>query len=561
MVFSGYDCSTPICVQAQSFVLNIDPNSPYRENLIALGGRGKDGKLACDDVKCPQYDGIVLVNNGRSFQTGCGYDPIITGCCYDRTSSAKAGIKFVCMQCQHEYSERASSWLQCLQNGIETHYYTRIDDIPKKFKARDGETIKLCGPEHNPGGSNGTEYYVSTDQIAKPNWSNRNYESNLTSDQFLCNRHSWVQGQYIDDTRLGIVKDISTDNEIEMGRHIRVNYNNYLYNQSTNKWIHGVTSAGEGIYACHNGGSCIAPDVCTCKDGYAGFDCKTPLCRHRQQNGQVVGCLNGGHCIEKDICKCIQTKSMLPQRFSQAEGGTTGWAGSDCSIPICTQGYFDPDCEDSTYGLGGEGCYRCANGGICVAPEVCKCTNGWSGFDCTSPVCVAEATPIIREQLMTDDEQMIRIFEIDPCAMKDFDSRLLPAHSKNEMMRGKCVLPNQCACTCHKQYSSPLCRFFRKDYCKLPFHDPWFHRRGVLSPNEIFGTRSCIAGFEGAVDEKDKFISCHLQIYEPPLFVEKTMFIIGWSICGFFVSGWLIIRISRRRHPYYTPASFKRKKS
>ena len=32
---------------------------------------------------------------------------------------------------------------------------------------------------------------------------------------------------------------------------------------------------GEGIYACFNEGSCVAPDTCTCADGWTGYDCNT----------------------------------------------------------------------------------------------------------------------------------------------------------------------------------------------------------------------------------------------------------------------------------------------
>ena len=31
--------------------------------------------------------------------------------------------------------------------------------------------------------------------------------------------------------------------------------------------------------------------------------------------------------------------------------------------------------------------YMCANGGRCVAPDVCSCAEGWMGFDCRVPVC------------------------------------------------------------------------------------------------------------------------------------------------------------------------------
>jgi hypothetical protein len=37
--------------------------------------------------------------------------------------------------------------------------------------------------------------------------------------------------------------------------------------------------------------------------------------------------------------------------------------------------------------LSAEGVYVCANGGACVAPDVCACAAGWIGFDCRVPVC------------------------------------------------------------------------------------------------------------------------------------------------------------------------------
>ena len=106
----------------------------------------------------------------------------------------------------------------------------------------------------------------------------------------------------------------------------------------------------------------IAPDVCTCKDGYGGFDCRTPLCRHLQYpDEQVAACENGGVCKEKDTCECVTALSVLHEKFPNAPGGATGWqggyrrinqfrgvssttaifrAGTDCTMPICVQGYF-----------------------------------------------------------------------------------------------------------------------------------------------------------------------------------------------------------------------------
>ena len=33
-----------------------------------------------------------------------------------------------------------------------------------------------------------------------------------------------------------------------------------------------------GVYVCANGGNCSAPDTCRCAAGWAGFDCRTPIC-------------------------------------------------------------------------------------------------------------------------------------------------------------------------------------------------------------------------------------------------------------------------------------------
>ena len=108
-------------------------------------------------------------------------------------------------------------------------------------------------------------------------------------------------------------------------------------------------------------------------------------------SGQVKGCLNGGVCVDKDQCKCLRTPSVLPvvhpfviqhpilQTLKQytkenlcpnAPPGTTcvddtlpvpsnvtGWIGTDCSIPVCSQGWYTTDhsqCEGVTFGGEGE---------------------------------------------------------------------------------------------------------------------------------------------------------------------------------------------------------------
>ena len=87
----------------------------------------------------------------------------------------------------------------------------------------------------------------------------------------------------------------------------------------------------------------------------------------------------------------------------------------DCSMPICAQGYYDPFCTDNAMAPGGEGCYRCANGGNCTAPDTCSCPEGWTGYDCRTAVCESVADQYVRWQLNTIDEEKVHAFESDPC--------------------------------------------------------------------------------------------------------------------------------------------------
>jgi hypothetical protein len=134
-------------------------------------------------------------------------------------------------------------------------------------------------------------------------------------------------------------------------------------------------------------------------------------CACRQASGEAVGCQNGGLCVGKDDCHCIHTLSVLSIAHPHLPRGVTGWSGTDCSMPMCTQvthpyndprypgiffsctplaslvpfarsttdnrpmvvllsvpqGYYDPFCADLPQAPGNEGCYRCANGGNCTA--------------------------------------------------------------------------------------------------------------------------------------------------------------------------------------------------
>ena len=424
--YTGYDCSTPICVQAESFRLNVDAIS-NSANIVPLGGHGIDGPLECNNERCPEYDEMVTQNDGRSFQVGCGWDVLETGCCFQVKDGVAA---YLCLRCEKLLV--SSNTATCAKGALKEWKFNSTSKVPLSFRTS-GE-VRHCGPslKSRVASNSSLGDAIST-----------------TSNMFLCNVRQWEQGDYIDDASLHSEPGIGADTGLKSGRHTRINYNNYQ-RSGHGSWVRGPEIQGEGIFECWNRGSCIAPDLCSCKDGYGGFDCATPLCRHEQATGEIVGCINGV-CIAKDECQCIQQVSILWEVHQEAERGLTGWTGTDCSMPMCMQGYYDPFC-DSSAAPGNEGCYRCSNGGICVGPDLvsarakclfqsqtfmyshyalctlrkCLCAEGWAGYDCRTPVCKAEANALIQAQLMTSDEVKIRIFEEDPCGMVGFSTLRYP---------------------------------------------------------------------------------------------------------------------------------------
>jgi hypothetical protein len=343
---------------------------------------------------------------------------------------------------------------------------------------------------------------------------------------------------------------------IESGRALRINHP--FYKQVTpEKFIQDKQYPGEGIYECYNSGSCTAPDTCTCPDGYDGFDCNTPLCRHRQASGQIASCLNGGVCSNKDACSCIQTDSILwtihpdvkdhpPLEYPYSP--VTGWNGSDCSIAMCVQGWYDKSCIGVA--PGGEGCYRCANGGNCTAPDFCTCAPEWTGFDCRTPVCsqVADAKTIL--ELGTIDTAKVLNFELDPCQSKvetfTKDDSYMAKWGDFYIGQGNCTRPDECTCLCKEED---------------PTWDPWLDPLNREVPaGSVLGTKLCAVGFEGNKNDESRFVSCHLEIYVPTFAEEYSIelivifvFLIIGGVFGYFYvrkklkQRYLLAKAERRR--------------
>lgn len=548
--WTGYDCSTPICVQAQDFILNVRSRSS--PGFVPMGGHGADTLLTCTDPatgltlpRCPQFDPdadpaldniFVTSNDGQSFQTGCGFDPFDTGCCLFPNEQDVA-----CYKCDSGIVHVTNHTFFCSGTPYPplTGKQTDVDKF-KSFLDKFGN-FKMCGRYHSPRdyvyGNHQSDYGVPKYyfNVLNPPYSSFNYKSNWTSNRYLCNVVAWEQGDYVDDAGLGKETGVGSIYGLDKGRHIRINTPHIFHDALAGTFTRLAKIRGEGVYRCGNNGSCIAPDVCTCSDGYSGYDCSTPLCRHLQPSSAVTGCLNGGYCVVKDSCNCVQTGSALWAVHPESNRGITGWAGSDCTMPICVQGYYDPYCTDLPQAPGGEGCYRCANNGNCTAPDVCTCAEGWTGYDCRTPVCQIFADPLTRSQLGTSYEDKVVGFENDPCGVVSIYG--MHGWKGQKYSRGNCTLPNQCTCLCRSQYNRKACRKTRKQ-CNGPWQDNMVTVRNVLKGRGAeysFGSTDCEFGYEGNVDEMDRFTSCHLTIYVPSSNEKSSLaFIIVFSVLGFF---------------------------
>lgn len=194
---------------------------------------------------------------------------------------------------------------------------------------------------------------------------------------------------------------------------------------------------------CQNGGFCVAPNTCQCTPQYSGFDCSIPVCHqgyfipfdHEEQKEEDLSpyywtqyqpcnfekwCkdTNGFDChssnrkshnIYEGSCAYLELGEDIISHYSylinNLENLTQNSRYSPVTpyppfftpkkrwnVPLPSSEYtmpwtFELDRQVAFVELHNvtQGYYACANGGKCVAPEICACLEGWIGFDCRTP--------------------------------------------------------------------------------------------------------------------------------------------------------------------------------
>ncbi|VDM49846.1 unnamed protein product [Toxocara canis] len=127
---------------------------------------------------------------------------------------------------------------------------------------------------------------------------------------------------------------------------------------------------------CSTNGYCIAPNLCQCNDGWFEDDCSKPSC------DRVANCSGHGQCVSLNECLCDSLYQGVNCSEPTTNCSITGCNNHGSCVSgecICESGWTVPFCSRAV-------CDRlnnCSNAGTCVRPNVCECSPGYTGDDCS----------------------------------------------------------------------------------------------------------------------------------------------------------------------------------
>ncbi|CAM9619055.1 unnamed protein product, partial [Ectocarpus sp. 12 AP-2014] len=100
--------------------------------------------------------------------------------------------------------------------------------------------------------------------------------------------------------------------DTDLSYRLRVTYTQWK-EEGVGWWkMEGGECVDQVVRGCFNNGTCVAPDVCECAEGWTGYDCSEPEC--------PTPCQHQGNCTLPGVCTCAP-----------------GWTGEYCGIATCAQ--------------------------------------------------------------------------------------------------------------------------------------------------------------------------------------------------------------------------------
>ncbi|KAI4486153.1 hypothetical protein M0802_012521 [Mischocyttarus mexicanus] len=235
---------------------------------------------------------------------------------------------------------------------------------------------------------------------------------------------------------------------------------------------------------CENG-SCVAPNVCECSQGYAITTEDKHICKPICSNGCSIG-----KCVQPEVCVCPEHYFLdsdgyhcIPTCFYKCNPNNSYCSGpntcscdigfkksneSDICEPICERECINSKCVEpehchcnDNYEPDVDDVYKCIPKceqkcifGKCTAPNVCTCNEGYEAINethckpiCTKPcimgICIAPDICICHEgyRLIEENDTTNNI----SVSNNKSNTTCVPICSE-DCTNGKCVLPDVCIC-------------------------------------------------------------------------------------------------------------------